>query len=191
MLIAELSNIGVSFPRLLVLAGVITAIAIAASAMFVLSTKRQVEDRTSRNSLSRLIYAGFVVMVGGLSVTSFGSILAFGHLAGYALLAHLAAGGSFVFLLLAVSTLYLPRGVSPGHALFTADQRWWVARWSAWLLVLSGLVTAGTMFLSMLPILDTDGLVKVAALHSYSGLVAVIATVVHVFALICTQRGWR
>jgi hypothetical protein len=191
MLIAELPIIDISFPRLLMMAGIATLVALVLCTLFVVKTNRRAEDRKGRGWLSRAIYGVFIAMIGVLAISSFGSVLLFGHLAGYALLAHLAAGGSFVFLLLAIAGLYLPLNASSGDGFLTADHRWWVARWSALLLVLSSLVAAGTMFLSMLPILDTEGLVEVATLHSYCGLVVVIAAIFHAFALLCTRLGWR
>ncbi len=112
-------------------------------------------------------------------------------MAGDALLAHLAAGGSFVFLLLAMAVLYLPHGITSDGTCGNTERRWWLARWSVTFVVFSGLVTAGAMFLSMLPILDTAGLVQAAALHGYSGLIVVIAAIFHAYAILCTRVGLR
>ena len=110
---------------------------------------------------------------------------------GYALLAHVGAAGAFVFLLLLIACFYLPRGRDLLGSETTGDNRWWLARLSAWLLVISSIVTAGTMFVSMLPILDTAGLLEFAMLHRYAGLVVVVSAVVHVYALCCTKLGLR
>lgn len=191
MLIAESTIVNIEFSRVLLLAGIATAIGLCLSAVFVRMTNRHTDEGAGRGWPSRALYLGFAATIGILAITSFGSVLRFGHMSCYALLAHLAGGGTFVFLLLAIAALYLPHGSLSRNTSVAADHRWWVARWSAWILVLSGLVTAGTMFLSMLPVLDTRGLVNVATLHSYSGLTTVIAACIHGYALLCTRLGWR
>ena len=106
-------------------------------------------------------------------------------------MAHIAAAGAFVFLLLLVAFLFLPSGASSGQAGFTADNRWWLSRWMAWGLIASSLVAAGTMLLSMLPLFGTDALLLVASVHRYAGLVVVVAAIFHVYSLICTRLGFR
>lgn len=158
---------------------------------FALSTKVAVRHAAPRHWFSLLVYLIFLLVVGVLAVTSFGSIWQVGHMSHYALLSHVAAAGAFTFLLLVIAVLFLPRGTEEGDRTFTADQAWWLGRWSAWLLVASGLATAGTMFLSMLPVLDTAGLLEVAELHRYAGLTTVAAAILHAYSLICTRIGLR
>ena len=47
------------------------------------------------------------------------------------------------------------------------------------------------MFLSMLPILDTQGLIEMLAVHRYAGLVVVVAAVTHLYTLLMTRMGVR
>jgi hypothetical protein len=190
-LVGELSLTGLQFERALLAAGLLTLLLLAANIFYVKSTGRQREEIHQRSWLSRLVYLIFLAVIIVLALTSFGSILQVGHMEGYALLAHIGAAGAFVFLLLAVAVLYLPLGARPGDRSYTSDDGWWLARWSAWTLVVSALITAGTMFLSMLPVLDTKGLIEVAALHRYAGLVVVVAAIFHAYALLCTRLKLR
>lgn len=190
-ILGELPLLGLQFERALIAAGVVTVMGLAASAFYVNATRCNREQVHQRGWISKLVYVAFLAVVLVLAVSSFGSILQAGHMQGYALLAHIAAAGAFVFLLLAVALLYLPTGRRPGQPGFTSDDRWWIARWSAWALVISSLIAAGTMFLSMLPILDTAGLIEVAALHRYAGLAVVIAAIFHAYALLCTRLKLR
>lgn len=153
--------------------------------------KREVTEAQKRSIVSKLIYAIFIVTITILAVTSFGSILRFGHMLGWSLLIHVATAGAFVFLLLAIAFLFLPNGAKPEQRGYTADGRWWFARWSAWGLVLFSIATAATMFTSMLPILDTDGLLEFAALHRYAGLGTVIFAALHLYAMLCVRFNWR
>jgi hypothetical protein len=136
-----------------------------------------------------LIYVAFMGVLALLSVTSFGSLLQSKPLSGYVLMAHVAGAGAFTFLLVAIAWLYLPT-YSHAEQGFRFEHRWWLARWSAWLLVVGSLAAAGTMFLSMLPVLNTESLKQVALLHRYAGIVTVVAAVLNVFAMAWTRFKW-
>jgi hypothetical protein len=154
---------------------------LAALIVLVVSANQPESAQKRQGWFARCAYLALLLTILLLSSTSFGSILTLGHLQHYALLAHLSAAGAFAFLLLAVAVTYLPSG----------QKRWWVERWSVWLLVLGGIVTAATMFLSMLPVLDTDGLRQAASIHFYSGLVTAISAAIHAFSLLAVRLGWR
>lgn len=143
-----------------------------------------------RPLFSSLIYVAFIAVLALLSVTSFGSLLQSKPLSGYVLMAHVAGAGAFTFLLTAIAWLYLPT-YSHAEQGFRFEHRWWLARWSAWLLVVGSLAAAGTMFLSMLPVLNTESLKQVALLHRYAGIVTVVAAVLNLFAMACTRFKLR
>ena len=191
LLFGELAIPEIPFAKLLPYAGMVTGAVVGLHALLAFATKRGSSGGRTRNWWSRLCYLVFLVTIVVLAVSSFGAIIRMGHMSGYALLAHIAAAGAFVFLLLPISALYLPRGLGPDSPSTTSDERWWLARWSAWTLIVSGLTAAGTMFLSMLPVLGTESLLLVAEIHRYAGLLVVIAAIFHLYALICTRYGWR
>ncbi|MFN3192717.1 MAG: hypothetical protein ACE361_19550 [Aureliella sp.] len=169
-----------------------TSALVGLNMLYVMATKRGAETKVvSRHWFSKTIYGIFLFLTAALAISSFGSILQSGHLGGYALLAHLTAAGAFVFVLLAVAFLFLPNGASPSQRGYTRDSRWWLSRWSAVGLVVAGVLTAATMFTSMLPILDTQGLLEFAMLHRYAGLATVIFAVIHAYTMVCTHWNWR
>ena len=177
--------------ELLTYIGLTVAVLIGIGALVVLTTNRRMTNHRHRRWYSVLAYICFLVTIAVLAISSFGSLLQFGHLSGYALMAHVTAAGLFVFLLLLISLFYLPSGATPQQPGFTGDQRWWVARWSAWALVLSSLLAAGTMIFSMQPLLGTSELSLVVTIHRYAGLAVVVAAIFHCYALLCTRAGLR
>lgn len=191
MLLADLPSLNVSFTQVLYAVASVVAVGLVLAALGVLTTNRKARPGPARNWITRSVYGVYVVLIMALAVTGLGSIVRWGHMSGYALLLHVAAAGGFVFLMVAIAVLYLP---ATAEAVGSRDgqlDRWWAIRWSAWALVLSSLVTAGTMLVSMLPVLDTTGLLQMAMLHRYAGLAVVIAACVHLFSLTCVRLGWR
>ncbi len=191
MLLAELPFPAVPFPRVLLFTAVALVAVLIVSTLAVGATRRTARSGFKRHWLSLAIYAAYVLLIALLALTSFGSILQVGHLAGYALLAHVAAAGGFIFAMVAVAFLYLPQ-TSPDIALdHRAADTWWASRWAAWGLIASSLAAAGTMLLSMLPVLDTAGLLAMVVYHRYAGLAVVVFAALHLFTLTCARLGWR
>lgn len=191
ILFGDLSLTQFDFRSILIYSLIGLAVLVVLGGVVVNASKKAVTPAKSRSWFSKLIYLAFLAMVIMLAGSSFGSILQAGHMSGYALIAHLGAAGAFTFLLLAVAVLFAPNGAKPDEAGFTSDGRWWFSRMSAWLLLLSSIAAAGTMFVSMLPILDTQGLLEFAALHRFAGLAVVISSVMHGFAMLCAKSGLR
>lgn len=144
-----------------------------------------IEQRRSRWSLA--LYAVYLALIAVLAASSFGSILRWGHMSGYALLTHMAAAGAFVFLLMLIAWLYLPHG----RAVRRLETRWWLARWSAWTMVLASLVVIASMLLCMLPLLDTVDMRRMIDVHRYAGLAVVATAAMHAASLCYTRLGWR
>lgn len=185
------SEFELSFAQLVSAIGIALVAGLSLLTLFLFATNRKRSNAKHRSIWIRFGYLAFLGTIVILAVTSFASIIQFGHLFGYALLAHVAAAGAFVFLLLLVACFYLPRGSDLLENEAPGDNRWWLARFSAWLLVLSSIMTAGTMFISMLPILDTAGLREFAVLHRYAGVAVVAAAILHLYSLSCTKMGLR
>lgn len=191
MLIADLPTLGIPFPQLLMGTGLTLLLGLLLATVVIYATQRERSRLRHRHWFSRLLYVVYLALIVVLSFTAFGSLVQFGHLSGYPLLAHVAASGGFVFLMVAIAFLYLP---SEGDTLDSHDLRvpsWWAQRWAVWGLVVSSLATAATMLISMLPWLDTQGLRDMAMLHRYAGLAVVVFAILHVFSLVCCRLGWR
>lgn len=186
--VAEIARSLPDFVYILTYSGLAVVVLLVVGALFVLMTRRSAVRPTSRGWPGRIFYLMFLISVIVLSASAFGSIYRFGGMSGYALITHLFAAGAFVFLLLALAVVYLPR---PQRDSRNDPDRWWLTRLSAWILVLSGIVTSGTMLLAMLPLLSTDGLLTTTVLHRYAGLCVVVAGVFHAFGLLSTRLGWR
>lgn len=178
------------FKTVVIYTGIGLAVVLAVGFLLTLTTNRRKTIGVRRSWLSRLLYLVFLASVCVLAASSFGSILRFGHMHGYALLAHVSAAGAFVFLLLAIAWLYLP-WQDEDDGPIPNDQRWWFGRWTAWALVVSSLVAAGAMFLSMLPVLETPSLLTAAAVHRYAGLAVTVFAALHLYAITCTRFGFR
>lgn len=187
MLFADFSLTSIDFRQVLGLAFTALLVLGMLACIWIYAGRREQEPVQPRSWWTRLAFPTFWILVAVLAVTSFGTISTVGHMSGYALLAHLAAAGAFVFLLVLIAPLAMFYGKSRNET----SNRWWVVRWSAGLMVVSALITAGTMFLSMIPILDTSGLLEAAAYHRFAGLAVVLFTTMHVLALLCTRLGIR
>ncbi len=186
--LADIALGGLSFSQILIPALIGSLILLGVHACITCASSRKCAKIQPRNWLIVALYFCFLGLVAALGASSFGTIIQEGHMSGYALLAHVTAAGAFTFLLLAIAWLYLPWG---GEGQANMGNRWWLVRWSAWAMVVSGLIAAGTMFLSMLPLLGTPGLLQVAEIHRYAGLVVVVAAIAHAYALGCTRLGLR
>lgn len=191
MLLAELQSLNVSFTQVLYVALASLLVGLVVAAVGVFTTRRQIHPGPSRHWISRWLYGLYLILIVVLAVTGLGSILRWGHMQGYTLLLHLAAAGGFVFLMVAIAVLYLPATAPSADDPLQRVDRWWLVRWSAWMLVVSSLVAVATMLVSMLPVLDTTGLLQMAMLHRYAGLAVVVSAGAHLFSLSCVRLGWR
>lgn len=169
----------------------ITAVSLLALAIFSLfcwsSNKKKMPVR--RMWVSRLLHLAFVATVAVLAATSLQAVFSGKAMAEYPLMAHVATAGAFTFLLLGMAWIYLPHLGLDGE--YQRENRWWFSRLSSWLVVTAGFVTAGTMFLSMLPVLDTPNLAQALTWHRYAGLVTVVGCILHLAAVLMTKLGWR
>lgn len=157
---------------------------VTALAVYYYRTHRHRAVTTTRGWLNRCLYGLFLLVIFVLSVTSFGSILQLGVMQHYALMAHTAAAGAFVFLLLPVAFSYLPRTLR-------GQDSWWLESLFAWLLVLSSMIVASTMLISMLPAVNTNQLLLLTDVHRYAGLTTAVSAILHLFTLIGRHSGVR
>lgn len=172
------------FGQVLIAVLVVTIAWIVISFLAVMLSKSSTVERIERSWFSRAVYAVFLVATLLLAITSFGSIVSQGHMQHFALIAHLSAAGVFTFSMLVVAIVYLPLR-------WPLERYWWMERWSSLLLITFALVTAGSMFLGMLPILDTEGLELATDVHRYAGLGTVALAAVHLYSIIIRRLGYR
>jgi hypothetical protein len=143
-----------------------------------------------------LVYVFTLLSVVVSGVTGIVSWIRFDALDGWMLFAHMAGAGLLVVALplFAITWCDVNRfhGRQVGHTA-AAD---YVERFSGltklmfWIVLASGLIAAATMLLSMLPMFGTETLDRLLEIHLYSGLVMVVAVVLHLFGLL-PKRGHR
>ena len=173
-----------SFSKMLLPIGLAAVALLVLSSIYVIATKVDVSRSEHRGWISRILYFVFALSILALAATSFGSILKQGHMNNYALIAHAGLGGVFVVLLLGIAWLYLPSGAE-------ISERWRGERWTAWALVLASMLTAGSMIISMLPILSTQELIDATRVHRFTGLATLIALAFHSCSLLAGRLGYR
>lgn len=142
-----------------------------------------------------LLYLGLLASVSVLAVTSLVGVVRFGILDGWGLFVHMCASGLFTFVLPLVALTWCranrcARSVcsdeAGGETRFSG-----LAKFTFWIILAAGLVTAGTMLLSMLPLCDTQGLEVLLNVHRYAGLAVVGAMVLHLYATVLQRCGVR
>ena len=157
---------------------------------------RTAEPKSRWSLWEKLVYLVTLVSVAILSVTSFGALLRFGELRGWALFAHMGGAGMFVFTLpvLAITwcepSRFNSRRVG-GQGQSVPRRFYWLPRLMFWILLAGGLTVSMTMLLSMLPLFGTDGFGQLLDWHRISGLVVVVALAFHFTGILLQRFGKR
>lgn len=124
-----------------------------------------------------LVAVALLSTVTALLLTSVGS-----HpLSGNLLMTHMFASGAMVFVLPLFAVTWLWR-------MYDLTQRSGWMRLGYWLLLLTGFVATGTMFLSMLPIAGTDFLTRLIVIHGYAGFAMVASALLFTIGWIRTKK---
>ena len=145
------------------------------------------------NLWEKLVYLATIPAVALLAGTAFYAVIVDGVLEGWLLMAHMVGAGLFVAILPVITlTWAVPCQFGPFEKDDAADTEpavkfLWLTKFAFWLMLVGGVMTAGTMLLSMLPLFDTDGLHLLLDVHRYSGLVVVVAASVHFYS-VCVGR---
>ena len=141
----------------------------------------------SWNWWQTLVYLGTVISVAILGLTSFYGVLRYHVLDGWLLFAHMFGAGAFTAMLPLWALTWSPahRWIVPPA---TGGERpssrfFWLPKLTFWLILAAGIVVTGTMLLSMLPLFGTEGLHQLLDIHRYSGLIVVIALLLHLYGV--------
>ncbi len=199
-LIDDLGNTPAAmYPKVIVAALIATAVLLLIHLLISLA-KGHRPARPRWRLITKLIYIGAVTSVVILGATSFISVLRHGAMHGWFLFAHLFGAGAFVVFLMLIAVMWaVPSKLcgdtcpamkhDPATAVTVDDDGPQAPRFHCitklafWLILLSGVVTAGTMLLSMLPLLGTQEMNQMITVHRYAGLVLVVATIVHLYTV--------
>lgn len=151
-------------------------------------------ERKKWNLWDVLIYLGTLGCVTILALTSFVEVMRHGELGGWPLFFHMFGAGAFtaVLPLLALSWAHVNQfDVGPSAGSSPPPKFYWLPKLMFWLMVISGLVVTMTMLISMLPIFGSDGLRVLLDIHRYSGLIVVLALVLHLYSVAAQRVGLR
>ncbi len=187
------------YPKVII-ATLIATVAVILVHLFISLARGHRPQRPRWHIITRLIYLGAIASVVILGVTSFVAVLRHGAMHGWFLFLHLFGAGAFVVFLFLVAVMWaVPNQLCGGTCAATSDDDLdddaspraprfhCLTKIAFWLILLSGVVTAGTMLISMLPLLGTQGLNQMINVHRYAGLVLVIATIVHLYTIVLTK----
>ena len=120
-----------------------------------------------RTWFDRIFLLGLLLIVAALAVTAAPAVPE-GPLGGSALLLHMMASGALVFVLPLYALVYVGRNLR-------SERSSGMQRLGFWLLVLSGVLTIGSIFLCMLPIASTEQMHELIRVHRYAGFAMVPA----------------
>ncbi len=188
------ANSGELFRRVLpfALLGVLLIMALHAAGSMIF--RRGTSARAKWNLWDMLIYLGTLGSVALLGATSFVALIRHGELGGWPLFFHMGGAGAFtaVLPLLALSWADANcRQARCAEGEVPPPKFYWLPKLMFWLIVPAGLVVTMTMLISMLPIFGSDGLLKLLDIHRYSGLVVVIAMILHLYGVVAGRLGSR
>ena len=158
--------------------------------------RREGVAKSRWNVWEKLVYLATILSVAVLGVTAFFGVLCFGVLDGWLLFAHLFGAGAFVFVLPVLAITWcganrFGRRLPASGSEDAAPRLFWCPKVMFWIILASGLAVSVTMLLSMLPLFGTEGLTRLLDIHRYSGLVAVVATILHLYGVCLERVGLR
>lgn len=185
-------NTGELFRQILPFAFVGIVVIMVCHLVIALILRGSPADRKKWNLWDILIYLGTLGCVAVLSITSFVEVLRHGELGGWPLFFHMFGAGAFTAVLpiLALSWAHLNQfDVGPITGATPPPKFNWLPKLMFWVLIISGLVVTMTMLISMLPIFGSDGLRVLLDLHRYSGLIVVLAIVLHFYSVAVQKIG--
>ena len=131
-----------------------------------------------------------------LGFSAFVAMTRFGVLDGWFLYVHMFGAGALVAVLPLLAVTWSEANqfcVEPAADGMVAggQQFFWLPKVMFWALLVGGFFVSGTMLLSMLPLFGSDALHKLLDVHRYSGLLAVVAMVLHVYGVSLQRAGLR
>lgn len=187
---------GRAFPDLVVVVLIATGVLIVCHLLLALVGGRAPKPRQRFGWWEKLLYLGALVSVTVLAVTSFYTVIRFHGMHGWWLFFHMFGAGALtgVLPLLAITWCGANR-----FGRMTAEQAqqpvwprfFWIPKFLFWVFLLAGFVVVMSMLVSMLPIFGSDGLNRLADLHRYAGLLAVVALLLHFYCVLLQRAQLR
>ena len=156
--------------------------------------------------VERFAYGGFIATVALLGLTSLTSVLCFGAMHGWWLVAHMFAAGAYLAFVVVMALLVSHRfpivqpalpSSDPSPTSSTSAQRTGTALSEPrlllttkvyWLMLALSVLVVGTILLTMLPFLGTRNSMQMIALHRYCGLGLFVTALIHPLLLMKCSR---
>ena len=186
------------FPRILLVALVAAAIVIVLYLMLVLVARPPRMRRKKWSWWETLVYLATLLTISILGTTSFFTVLRYGGMHGWWLFAHMCGAGAFVGMLPLLALTWFRVNRFGAHADGAVNPMseygprfFWLPKFTFWLIVIGGLAACVSMLLSMLPLFGTDTLRQLLAIHRYSGLLVVVAALLHFYSVLLQRAGLR
>lgn len=186
------------FQQILLVALIATAVVIVLYLMLVLVARPPRMLRKKWSWWEKLVYLATLLTIAILGVTAFYTVLRYGAMHGWWLFAHMCGAGAFVGMLPVLAlTWFRPNCLDPDTDAVIdplsdyAPHFFWLPKFTFWLIVVGGLAVCLSMLLSMLPLFGTDVLEQLLAVHRYSGLLVVVATLLHFYSILLQRAGLR
>lgn len=194
-----------AYPRVVSIALIGTCVVVVLHfATVLLSRKNRQPGRAKWSIWERLIYSLALLSIVVLGATAFFSVIQYGAMEGWFLLAHTVSSGALIPLLLLLAITWAEanrfgRGTGSGRVAAETDSATprpnsrfpGIAKLTFWIMLASGCVTASSMLASMLPVIGTDGLHRLLDVHRYGGLLLVVATMFHLYSVSLRCLGLR
>ncbi len=186
------------FPTILWSALAATAVVIVLYLMLVLVARPPRMLRKRWSWWEKLVYIATLITVAILGTTSFYSVLRYGGMHGWWLFAHMCGAGAFLAVLPLLALTWFRANRFGAHAEGPIDPMsdyaprfFWLPKFTFWLIVIGGFMVSASMLVSMLPLFGTDTLEELLAIHRYSGLLVVVATLLHFYSVLLERAGLR
>lgn len=187
-------NTGELFRQILPYSFVAVVVIVAIHLVVALVYRGGPRERKRWNWWDVLIYLGTLGAIGVLAGTSFYEVWRHGALLGWPLFLHMVGAGAFTAALplLALSWAHWNQfRIGPEAGKAGPPKFFWLQKCTFWTILIAGFVVTMTMLLSMLTLFGTDGMLLLLDLHRYSGLVVVLAAVIHLYAVAMQRFNLR
>jgi cytochrome b subunit of formate dehydrogenase len=170
--------------RMLILLGLLVAIALPLIDAAVFRPRRRTLPGGSLRAGERLMYLVFVIAMALMAISSLGVLLIGGHMTRWMLILHMSVAPLFAIVLTALALLWaeqhsMEREAAGGAERFDAGEKF-----TFWLVVLAGLTTIATAMLLMMSWFGSDAQQTLLNVHRYGSLVLLILTVYQAYRLL-------
>src|SRR5688500_6602465 len=174
--------------RMLILLGLLVAIALPLIDAAVFRPRRRALPQSRLSRAELLIYVLFIFSVALMALSSLGMLLAGQRMHRWMLILHMSVAPLFAIALTVLALLWAEQNaaerVAASGGTATDDRFLPGEKLAFWLAVVTGLVTTASAMLLMMSWFGSDAQHTLLNLHTYGGLILLIATVYQAYRLL-------